>query len=85
MVEDSLKNYREIRYFTANVGKGNPQIYYNVSQQEDRIDFSQIFVQLDAHARPVVKKRLMDQLRTRFGYFPYAIVEVKDCEQGPPH
>ncbi len=84
MVEDSLKNYSEIRYFTANVGRGNPQIYYNVSQQEDRIDFSQIFVQLDAHARPVVKKRLMDQLRRRFGYFPYAILEVKDFEQGPP-
>lgn len=84
MVEDSLKNNKEILYFTTNVGKGNPQIYYNVPQQEDKSDFAQIFVQLDAHAKPVAKKKLIEQLRHQFTSFPFAKVEVKDFEQGPP-
>jgi multidrug efflux pump subunit AcrB len=84
MVEDSLKQNQEIRYYTANVGKGNPQIYYNVPQQEDKNDFAQIFIQLDAHAKPVAKKRLIEQLRGQFANFPYAKVEIKDFEQGPP-
>jgi multidrug efflux pump subunit AcrB len=84
MVEDSLRNNKEIQYFTANVGKGNPQIYYNVVQQEDKNDFAQIFVQLDAHAKPVVKKKVIENLRKQFNNFPFAKVEVKDFEQGPP-
>lgn len=84
MVEDSLRNNKEIKYFTANVGKGNPQIYYNVVQQEDKNDFAQIFVQLDAHAKPVAKKKLIENLRNQFSNFPFAKVEVKDFEQGPP-
>ncbi|MFN7014798.1 MAG: efflux RND transporter permease subunit, partial [Bacteroidia bacterium] len=49
MVEDSLKKHKEIQFFTTNVGKGNPQIYYNVAQQEEKFDFAQIFVQLVQH------------------------------------
>jgi multidrug efflux pump subunit AcrB len=84
MVEDSLRNNKEIQYFTANVGKGNPQIYYNVVQQEDKNDFAQIFVQLDAHAKPVAKRKVIENLRKQFSNFPFAKVEVKDFEQGPP-
>jgi multidrug efflux pump subunit AcrB len=84
MVEDSLRNNKEIQYFTANVGKGNPQIYYNVVQQEDKNDFAQIFVQLDPHAKPAAKKKLIERLRNQFANFPFAKVEVKDFEQGPP-
>jgi multidrug efflux pump subunit AcrB len=35
MIEDSLRKNKAIVFFTANIGKGNPQIYYNVSQQQD--------------------------------------------------
>jgi multidrug efflux pump subunit AcrB len=84
MVEDSLWNNKVIQYFTTLVGKGNPQIYYNVVQQEDKNDFAQIFVQLDAHAKPVAKKKLIEGLRNQFANFPFAKVEVKDFEQGPP-
>ena len=44
MVEDSLKQNDLIAYFTTNVGKGNPQIYYNVPQQEDKFDFASNFL-----------------------------------------
>ncbi|KAA9037153.1 efflux RND transporter permease subunit [Ginsengibacter hankyongi] len=84
MVEDSLGKSRLVKYYTANIGKGNPQIYYNVPQHPEKSDFAQIFVQLDEDARPLAKKHLIDTLRARFASFPYARVEVKDFEQGPP-
>lgn len=84
MIEDSLKQNKAILFYTANIGKGNPQIYYNVSQQQDKSDFAQLFVQLDPHTKPAQKQQLISQLRTRFSNFPFAKVEVKDFEQGPP-
>ncbi len=84
MVEDSLRQNQRIQYFTTNVGKGNPQIYYNVPQQEEKFDFAQIFIQLDEHTKPVVKNKLIGALREQFKDFPYAQIEVKDFEQGPP-
>ncbi len=84
MVEDSLRGYEEIEYFTSNVGKGNPQIYYNVPQQEEKFDFAQIFIQLSSDEKPKVKEALIQKLRDQFALFPFAKVEVKDFEQGPP-
>jgi len=84
LVENELKQHKEIVYYTSNVGKGNPQIYYNVHQQDIKPDFAQIFVQLDDEASPDSKVALIKQLREKFKDFPYAKIEVKDFEQGPP-
>jgi len=84
LVENELKQHKEIVYYTSNVGKGNPQIYYNVHQQDVKPDFAQIFVQMDDEARPDSKVELVKQLREKFKDFPYAKIEVKDFEQGPP-
>jgi multidrug efflux pump subunit AcrB len=84
IIEDTLKKNKEIAFFTSNIGKGNPRIYYNVIQQEDKNDFAQIFVQMGVHARPLAKKKLIDDLRKQFSSFPFAQVEVEDFEQGPP-
>ncbi len=84
MIEDSLSRKKAIKYFTANVGRGNPRIYYNVVQQEDKNDFAQIFVQLNPDASPEFKKTVIEDLREQFSTFPFAKIEVKDFEQGPP-
>jgi multidrug efflux pump subunit AcrB len=84
LVEGALKKHKEIVYYTANVGKGNPQVYYNVHQQDVKPDFAQIFVQLDEEASPESKTNLIKQLRSEFADFPYARIEVKDFEQGTP-
>lgn len=84
LVESELQKYKEISYYTANVGKGNPQIYYNVRQQEAKTDFAQIFVQMDENAKPTEKVLLIEKLREKFNHFPYAKIEVKDFEQGSP-
>jgi len=84
LVENELKQHKEIVYYTSNVGKGNPQIYYNVHQQDVKPDFAQVFVQMDDEASPDSKVKLVKQLREKFKDFPYAKIEVKDFEQGPP-
>lgn len=84
LVENELKSHKEVVYYTANVGKGNPQIYYNVHQQDVKPDFAQVFVQMDEEASPGSKKDLIKKLRNKFKDFPYARIEVKDFEQGTP-
>ena len=84
LVENELKQHKEIVYYTSNVGKGNPQIYYNVHQQDVKPDFAQIFVQMDDEANPDSKVELIKRLREKFKSFPYAKIEVKDFEQGTP-
>jgi len=84
LVEMELKKHKEIVYYTSNVGKGNPQIYYNVHQQDIKPDFAQIFVQLEEETSPNDKTELIKTLRSKFTNFPYAKIEVKDFEQGTP-
>ncbi|OOV20384.1 efflux RND transporter permease subunit [Flavobacterium sp. LM4] len=84
IVEAELKNHKEIVYYTSNVGKGNPQIYYNVHPQDRKSDFAQLFVQLEDEASPTAKTALIEKLRDTFKTMPYAKVEVKDFEQGTP-
>jgi multidrug efflux pump subunit AcrB len=84
LVEMELKKHKEIVYYTSNIGKGNPQIYYNVHQQDIKPDFAQIFVQLEEETSPNDKTELIKTLRSKFADFPYAKIEVKDFEQGTP-
>ena len=84
LVEKELQGYSQIKYYTSNIGKGNPQIYYNLHQQDEQSDFAQIFVQLQDDTKPTDKTVLIQQLRTKLANFPYAKVVVKDFEQGPP-
>ncbi|MCX6155352.1 MAG: efflux RND transporter permease subunit [Candidatus Kapabacteria bacterium] len=81
-IEDELKNIPEIKYFSVNVGKGNPQVYYNVIQESEREDFAQIFVQLHEEISPDRKLKLINKLRSKWTPYPGAKVEVKNFQQG---
>jgi multidrug efflux pump subunit AcrB len=83
-VEKILAAEEEIAYFTTNVGKGNPRIYYNVIPENEKPDFANIYVQLEKDVSPVAKRKLIDKLRFTFSSLPGAKIEVKDFEQGPP-
>ena len=83
-VETALKGEPQVKYYTTNVGKGNPRIYYNVIPEHEKPDFAQFYVQLQEEVSPVKKKQLIDQLRERFNNVAGARIEVKDFEQGPP-
>jgi multidrug efflux pump subunit AcrB len=83
-VEAVLAEIPEVEYFATNVGKGNPRIYYNVIQENERSDFAQTFVQLKNDVSPEDKLEIINNLRDRFKNYPGAKIEVKNFEQGPP-
>jgi multidrug efflux pump subunit AcrB len=83
-VEAVLREIPEIQFFSTNVGKGNPRIYYNVIPENERSDFAQIFVQLDPTSSAKEKVRITEELRNHFSNFVGAKIEVKNFEQGPP-
>ena len=83
-VEKELSKIPEVKYYASNVGKGNPPVYYNVAQENERSDFAQVFVQLEEHTGVDKKQEIADRLRAIFNEYPGAKIEVKNFEQGPP-
>jgi multidrug efflux pump subunit AcrB len=83
-IEKELKEIPEVKYFASNVGKGNPRIYYNLLQTNERTDFSEIFVLLHPDVRADQKVVLIEKLRAKWSPYLGAKVEVKDFEQGQP-
>jgi multidrug efflux pump subunit AcrB len=84
VVDEVVSKIPEVSYFATNVGKGNPRVYYNVIQENERTDFAQTFVQLEGHTSPERKLEIINELRDTFQQFPGAKIEVKNFEQGPP-
>ncbi len=84
VVDDVVSKIPEVSYFATNVGKGNPRVYYNVIQENERTDFAQTFVQLEEHTSADRKLEIINQLRESFSNYPGAKIEVKNFEQGPP-
>jgi multidrug efflux pump subunit AcrB len=83
-VEKEVSRIPEVAYYASNVGKGNPRIYYNVVQENERTDFAQVFVQLADDTTPEKKLSIINSLRDEFKNYAGAKIEVKNFEQGPP-
>jgi multidrug efflux pump subunit AcrB len=83
-IEKELKKVPEVKYVSANIGHGNPRVYYNIIPENERSDYAQLFVQLDEHTSPARKLAIIEDLRKRWTPYPGAKVEVKNFEQGPP-
>lgn len=84
LIEKDLRSLPEVKYVSANVGKGNPRIYYNAIPLNDRTDYGNLFVQLQDETSADEKINVIEKLRTKYTNYPAAIVEVKNFEQGPP-
>jgi multidrug efflux pump subunit AcrB len=84
LIEKDLRSLPEVKYVSANVGKGNPRIYYNAIPLNDRTDYGNLFVQLQDETSADEKINIIEKLRTKYTNYPAAIVEVKNFEQGPP-
>lgn len=83
-IEKELATLKLIEHYAANVGKGNPAVYYNVTQANEQTDFAQIFVQLKSETKPNQKTALIKQLRNKWTPYPGAEIKVLDFEQGQP-
>lgn len=82
-VEDHLAKMPEVKSYFANLGHGNPQIYYNHIVRRDAPNFAEVFVQLDEYDTRATPARL-DELRQSLSRYPNANIFVKEFENGPP-
>lgn len=82
-VEALLARRDEIKHFAANIGKGNPRIYYNVLATTEMSNRAQLFVELKNRDLDLIANLIRD-LRQKFLHYPGAKIEVQELEQGPP-
>ena len=82
-VEAGLAEEPGVAHQLSNLGRGNPQIYYNLFQHEYSASYAEIFVQLNEYD-PRETPKLYERLRQRFDRIPGAEIVVKEFENGPP-
>jgi multidrug efflux pump subunit AcrB len=82
-VEERLATHKEVAGWFANLGHGNPQIYYNHISRSDAANAAELFVQLqsfDAEDTPA----FLDRLRKDFAGYAGARIFVHEFVQGEP-
>lgn len=84
IIEKDLSELGQVKYYSSNVGKGNPRIYYNIDQASEKEDYAEIFVQLNDEVKASDKLKIMDTLRAKWSNFLGARIEVRNFEQGVP-
>jgi multidrug efflux pump subunit AcrB len=82
-VEGVLARVPEVQNVMANVGHGNPRVYYNVPSKNEKNNVGELFVQLH-HFEAKHDSELFDRLRQTFDAYPNAKIELREFEQGPP-
>jgi multidrug efflux pump subunit AcrB len=83
VVEAELAKMPEVRGWFANLGHGNPQIYYNHIQRNDAANYAEVFVQLHEYDTEDTPRQLQ-ALRERLERYPGAHIYVKEFANGPP-
>lgn len=82
-VERRLAQEEAIVWRAANLGRGNPQIFYNVNQTEPQPNYAEVYASLEAW-EPGESGALLDALRRDFDRYPGARIRVIVFENGPP-
>jgi multidrug efflux pump subunit AcrB len=81
-VETTLRAQPEVAWTMANVGKGNPQVYYNFVPAAERSNVAEVFVQLESYD-PSTTPAWIDRMRRELDRWPGARIKVKEFENGP--
>jgi multidrug efflux pump subunit AcrB len=82
-VEAALKGEPDVKAVMANVGRGNPQIFYNQRNFDQRSNLGEVLVVLDDWKGPQ-SEALVARLRSRLDANPDAQFVVKIFQNGPP-
>ena len=82
-VEFLLSSRKEVDRFAANIGRGNPRVYYNMLEKQQQSNVAQIFVQLKKTSLEQMETLISD-LRQEFSKYPGAKITLKELEQGSP-
>ena len=81
--EQVLSRRPEVKSIFTNVGRGNPNIYYNVFPGGEQANVGQLFVLIDRYD-PDRSPALFDSLRTQLAAYPGAEIRLREFENGPP-
>ncbi len=73
----------EVQSYFANLGHGNPQIYYNQLPREDAANYAELFVQLKEYSTRGTPRKL-EALRRELAQYPNARIFVDEFVNGPP-
>ncbi|TRW17504.1 efflux RND transporter permease subunit [Glacieibacterium frigidum] len=82
-VEAELKREPQIKTVMANVGRSNPQIFYNQQSNDQRTNIGGVLAVLDEW-HPTEGPALVERLRKRFDASPDAQLVIKIFQNGPP-
>lgn len=82
-VEGVLSRHEEVENVATSVGRGNPQIYYNVAPKDERPNYAEVFAQVRGHGGPKTAAKLA-ALRDELSGYAGATIELKEFENGPP-
>jgi multidrug efflux pump subunit AcrB len=82
-VESELAKMPSVKNWFANLGHGNPQIYYNHIVRKDSPNYAEVFVQLKEYDTRETPREL-DELRARLDRYPSARLYVQEFVNGPP-
>jgi multidrug efflux pump subunit AcrB len=82
-VEEELARRDEVRYWFANLGRGNPRVYYNIFPEETNANVAEVFVELQRYD-PKRSPALYEELRAVFAGYPGARILLESFQNGPP-
>jgi len=82
-VERTLASVPEVTAVMMNLGRSNPDVYYNIIPRNERPTVAEAFVLL-RDFDPARTPALFDSLQRRFDAVPGARIEVTSFENGPP-
>ncbi|MBX3227615.1 MAG: efflux RND transporter permease subunit [Labilithrix sp.] len=80
-VESIVAGEPRTAHVATTVGKGHPQIYYNVVGRNEGANVADVFVVLEGHEPPT---RFVESVRAKLRDYPGPRFDVVEFENGPP-
>lgn len=81
--EDILLQEPDIVTLSANLGRGQPSIYYNLGQALESSNYAQLLAQTKPDIIADKLQPILERLRNKFDNYSGARIEVRELEQGP--
>lgn len=82
-VESVLAGRPGIKYYMSNIGKGNPQVFYNSFQKSEQSTLGELLCEIDSDSQPLIAS-VVQKLRDTLDSYPGARIYVNEFENGMP-
>ena len=82
-VEAELASHPQVKHYFANLGRGNPRVYYNIFPEETNANIGEVFAEFDRYD-PRHSPALLAEMRATLAKYPGARILVESYRNGPP-